>query len=150
METTVKERLKMFIKHLGLSQRDFEIKLGWSNSYVNNTKNFGSDKLISVFVEYPLLNIEWLLMGKGEMLKQDDPLASVKITDANDYLAMHFERVIGEKIMIANKLAEKEKEIELLKEEVNRLKEEKKENISYGNVAEKIPELKPNKPQKKS
>lgn len=116
----------------------------------NKNRNPNFEILQNILYANEDISAEWLLTGKGEMLKQDTPIASVKITDANDYLAIHFERVISEKIMIANKLAEKEKEIELLKEEVNRLKEEKKENISYGNVAEKIPELKPNKPQKKS
>lgn len=76
MEDSVKERIKMFLKYLSIGQNAFEMKVGWSNGYINNTKNISADKLLSVIKEYPQLNISWLITGEGEMLKSDN---SVKI-----------------------------------------------------------------------
>lgn len=74
MENTVKERIKLFLKHLGVGQNSFESNVGWSNGYINNTKNISADKLLSVINEYPQLDIAWLLTGEGDMIKQDDVL----------------------------------------------------------------------------
>ena len=69
MQLTVRDRVMQFLKHLKIGQNAFEAKVGWSNGYISNTKNISADKLTSVLNEYPLLNAEWLLIGKGDMLK---------------------------------------------------------------------------------
>ncbi|HBK31267.1 MAG TPA: hypothetical protein DDZ96_05705 [Porphyromonadaceae bacterium] len=71
MEITVKERIKLFLKHLNIGQNKFEAKVGWSNGYINNTKNISSDKLNQIIKEYPQLNLTWLITGKGEMINSD-------------------------------------------------------------------------------
>lgn len=67
--TTIQERLKAFIKSLNISERDFCKSIGVSHSYVSNVKNKVNastrEALASV---YPLLNIDWLLTGRGDML----------------------------------------------------------------------------------
>ena len=69
METTVKQRLLDFIYHLRVSQKDFCDALGVSNSYVHSIrKSIAPEKLSAISAQYPDLNIEWLLTGKGEML----------------------------------------------------------------------------------
>jgi hypothetical protein len=76
METTVKERIKLFLQYLNIGQNNFESKVGWSNGYINNTKNISADKLKPVTNEYPQLNLNWLITGKGEMIDlsfQSDP-----------------------------------------------------------------------------
>lgn len=72
MESTVKERVMLFLKHLKIGQNAFEAKIGWSNGYISNTNNFSADKLTSILNEYPLLNAEWLLTGNGSMLKSEE------------------------------------------------------------------------------
>jgi hypothetical protein len=48
----------------------FESEIGLSHGYVNSiTENIGNDKLERIVEHDPELNIEWLLLGKGEMLK---------------------------------------------------------------------------------
>ena len=71
MEGTIKERLMVFLKHKNIGQNAFEKKVGWSTGYINNVKSsIGADKISSLIKEYPLLNLEWLFTGEGEMIKQ--------------------------------------------------------------------------------
>lgn len=72
METTLKQRLILFIKYLNMSQSSFEKELGLSNGYINNiSKGIGADKLQRILCGYPMLNSEWLIDGKGEMIKNN-------------------------------------------------------------------------------
>ncbi|WP_392448036.1 helix-turn-helix transcriptional regulator [Capnocytophaga canis] len=71
METSVKERVKDFLAHLKIGQNKFEEKVGFSNGYINNVKSLGSDKLNMIATEYPQLNLEWLITGRGRMIKSD-------------------------------------------------------------------------------
>lgn len=73
MENTVKQRLIDFLRFEKIGQNSFEKRVGWSNGYISNIKSsIGSDKLALVSNEYPLLNLEWLLTGKGEMIKKNN------------------------------------------------------------------------------
>jgi len=72
MGETVKDRLIKYLLLKKISQRSFEVKIGLSNGYINNIrKSIQPDKLQNILLNYPDLNIEWLLTGKGEMLKND-------------------------------------------------------------------------------
>ncbi|MDR2806290.1 MAG: helix-turn-helix domain-containing protein, partial [Dysgonamonadaceae bacterium] len=68
----VKERIKKFTKEINLSISEFEKSIGVANGYVNSiSKGIGRDKIEIILEKYPKLNIEWLLTGKGEMLRTD-------------------------------------------------------------------------------
>lgn len=70
METSVKERLIQFLKYMGISQRQFERTIGLGNGYISNlTGTIGADKLLKIGAEYPQLNLTWLILGEGDMLK---------------------------------------------------------------------------------
>jgi len=72
MGETVKDRLIKYLLLKKISQRSFEVKIGLSNGYINNIrKSIQPDKLQNILLNYPDLNIEWLLTGKGKMLKND-------------------------------------------------------------------------------
>lgn len=69
---SVKDRIAHFIKTKGITTIDFERSIGVSSGYVKNiSKSVQPDKLETISDLYPELNIEWLLIGKGEMLKPD-------------------------------------------------------------------------------
>lgn len=69
---SVRERFKIFIKYSNLSVSAFEKSISASNGYVNNiSKTIGSDKLEVIAEKYPNLNLSWLTLGEGEMLKDD-------------------------------------------------------------------------------
>ena len=69
METTVKQRLLDFIYYLRITQTEFCNRLGVSSAYVTSIrKSIAPEKLSAISTQYPELNIEWLLTGKGNML----------------------------------------------------------------------------------
>ncbi len=67
------DRLLIFIKHSGISARQFDISIGASNGYTlrmkKNHASVGSDMIESIVRTYPQLNLIWLITGEGEMLK---------------------------------------------------------------------------------
>lgn len=67
---TVKDRIRAFCKANDLTISGFEAIIGVSNGYVNAiSKSIGVDKIEIILEKFPNLNIEWLLAGKGEMIK---------------------------------------------------------------------------------
>lgn len=69
MEETVKQRLLLFIKEKGLSQKRFEEAARLSNGYVNNLKASPSSAILQkIICAYPELSQSWLLTGEGPML----------------------------------------------------------------------------------
>ncbi|EGK00470.1 hypothetical protein [Dysgonomonas gadei] len=69
------ERIEQFVEYLGISVRAFEQKIGASNGLIRKAITNKSDiqsKWISIIVDrFPQINTEWLLIGKGPMLKID-------------------------------------------------------------------------------
>ncbi len=66
---TVKERIREFIKYKGLSERKFCLSIDVSAAFVNSiVKSIQPDKVERIALQYPELNITWLLTGKGEMI----------------------------------------------------------------------------------
>lgn len=68
MEETVKERLTEFIKHQGISKKEFCDAIGVSKAI---HKSISDDVKHRIIISYPSLNMDWLIYGKGDMLKED-------------------------------------------------------------------------------
>ena len=69
---TVKERLIQYLLYKNISQGAFEKRVGLGNGYINNIARSPSDKVlqrITQVEEFSDLNLVWLRMGEGEMLK---------------------------------------------------------------------------------
>ena len=68
----VKDRIKAFCKSQNITVISFEESIGVSNGYVNAiSKSVGIDKINAIVEKFSNLNIEWLLTGKGDMLKNE-------------------------------------------------------------------------------
>lgn len=81
METTVKQRLVMYLKYKRIGQNRFEDMAGISHGYISNLKNSpGLTKLESILNAAPDLNRVWLLTGEGDMLAGSD-VSLVQDTD---------------------------------------------------------------------
>jgi SOS-response transcriptional repressor LexA len=74
MENTVKQRLKEFCSFKKISASEFSRRIGVSPTYVGSIrKSIQPDKIVSIAVNFPELNISWLIAGVGEMLLPETP-----------------------------------------------------------------------------
>lgn len=68
------ERINEFIEYQGLSIRAFEQKISASNGLIRkaiaNNTDIQSKWLTNIVENYPQINPEWLLTGKGAMLRE--------------------------------------------------------------------------------
>lgn len=70
METS-KDRVLQFVDFKGVSRRKFYEKCGLSNAFLDKVGSIGADKLESISIAYPDLNVEWIVTGKGPMIKSN-------------------------------------------------------------------------------
>lgn len=83
----VKQRIKELISYLGISQKEFEKKIGASNGYVNSiSKSIGGEYLRNIMREFSNVNEDWLLYGEGNMLKNEDFVMDDFNTRLNDVI----------------------------------------------------------------
>ena len=65
----MKERILQFIEYKGFNKRKFYEETGLSNGILDKKSGLTLGSFEKIFSKYPEINIEWLLTGKGEMLK---------------------------------------------------------------------------------
>lgn len=65
------DRIIKFIEFKGIKKSVFYKNTGLSNGYLDKVKELGADKILSIISFYTEINIEWLITGEGEMLKQE-------------------------------------------------------------------------------
>ena len=91
---SVKYRLVLYIKYLGIGQLKFEMKCGLSNGYVNNIrKSITPEKLQQIALCCDDLNTGWLMTGEGEMLKSGIE-RSVKDGSGNEDIEIEHVRLL--------------------------------------------------------
>ena len=73
-QNSVKNRLLQFLEYKNLSQKRFEEICGLSNGYVNNIRKSIKLDTFNETIEpnFPELNRNWLLLGDGEMLIEEE------------------------------------------------------------------------------
>ena len=68
MESSVKERLEKYLNVRRISKAEFGRQVGVSNAYVSSIRSSLSPTVIrNIVLNYPDLNIDWLLTGEGVM-----------------------------------------------------------------------------------
>lgn len=76
--TNLSDRIRQFIDYKDISINKFSTSVGASNSYFNkiikDNNSIGSDRIEKILRTYPEINAEWLLTGKGNMLKEHNIL----------------------------------------------------------------------------
>lgn len=109
---TIKDRILYFAKNQEDAIQDFFIKTGlkYSNFTGKSKKSdLQSKSVAEILPIYPQLNIEWLLTGNGEMLKEIAPKAP--LSQIQEY---------EEKIrLLENTIKDKEKIISLQEKQLN-------------------------------
>ena len=66
------QRIVQFIEYKGISKYKFYQETGLSNGFLDKGENMGSDKCEKILYTYPDINPEWLLTGRGSMLKEKE------------------------------------------------------------------------------
>lgn len=140
LKASMSQRLLEFILYKGFSVHKFSNIINVSNSYLNKAVrdniSIGSDKIMKIGETFPDLNIEWLLMGRGEMIKKENKESAT--TSNNDTVNRNkSSQSIKEKDLCAflkELLSEERKTVDLLNQEIGALKYElelqKKETAS--------------------
>lgn len=75
---TIQERILQVIENKEVTPYRFCKDLGLSMGYLDKRGSIGTDKYLKIIEYLPEINPEWLLTGKGSMLKEDNnlPMAS--------------------------------------------------------------------------
>uniref|UniRef100_UPI0039A5F730 hypothetical protein n=1 Tax=Ornithobacterium rhinotracheale TaxID=28251 RepID=UPI0039A5F730 len=143
------QRIKEYIDYKGITNKEFEINVGFSNgafaSQLKRGRTIGVDKLENILSSYPEISPEWLLTGKGEMLKspakQEEPTQQVVDPQAEYNSTAHLEEKIAflqEKIqLLQENKALLEKENKRLTHEIDRLKNQKSPTSSIASSPQK-------------
>lgn len=87
------ERIAQVIDSKNISIRAFEISIGASNGAfgraIKNNTDVSSEWLSIIIEKYPDLDAEWLLTGKGEMLKQSEDVIHKKTNKIAPAVKIH-------------------------------------------------------------
>ena len=68
-----KQRILQFVDTLGISKRDFYAATGISRGTLESSTGITEDTIAKVFATYPNLSPMWVVLGKGEMLNNQNP-----------------------------------------------------------------------------
>jgi phage repressor protein C with HTH and peptisase S24 domain len=77
----MKKRLLEIVDFMKLSVRSFEVACGLQRGNISNMTDesaIGSDKLSKIIDSFPFFNAEWILTGKGSMIKDNVDINSLK------------------------------------------------------------------------
>ena len=114
----MKERLKKVIDYYGYNQTSFAKKCNISEGTIRKVLTDGttirSDNLVKISQNFTNINLDWLLLGRGEMLLENDKNSLVpekiyqEIRTENERLIRQNERLLVEVEQLKKQAAQKE------------------------------------------
>ena len=138
METSVKERLKEFIKAEGISEREFCRRVGVGSAYIQSIrKSIMPDTLQQITIQFPRLNPLWLLLGEGEMfIPETKPKAKATEIRPSEMLAKLLDEAKDEKARLLSIIESQQRIMESQQRTIENLTElSKKANARLGDAA---------------
>ncbi len=114
------QRILAFIAYKNMSKAQFYKETGLSNGFLDKVKDIGVSKLERILQAYPEINIEWILLGEGDMIKKNtkNAVSEEVIKKSLNYILQNFDAIIDEKYF--------KQFLELLHAKKNVLKEQKR------------------------
>lgn len=92
----IKDRISEFIRYKSITIAEFERNVDLANGYIKKFKgSIGSDKLNNIVSYYPEINIDWLITGKGSMLKSDKAPQTTEKTPITGNTIKYYPSVSG-------------------------------------------------------
>ena len=79
-----KEKLKRYLEYKGITKNAFHTNMGYATRFLDSGKSMGVDKLREIVKKYPDLNIDWLVLNKGPMIVDEQPLRKILKTHRVD------------------------------------------------------------------
>ena len=110
----IKERILQFIENQGITKKDFcnKTKISYANMRGKSLlSEIGGEQISEILSQYDEISPEWLLLGKGEMLRNT---TTANNQDNDDKVS----RLIT---ILQDTLAEKDKQIDQLLKIINRI-----------------------------
>lgn len=139
----IRERIQALVEALGISGREFCKSIGKSNSW-NRTigKNIGTDIVVKILRTYPQVNINWLVLGEGDIFIENTP-NELRKSSPNLYFNKNLENLL-EDLRLDNKdLREENKKLrETLLELMYKNEKLMVENVRL--IAKSLEESEPN------
>lgn len=65
----IKTRLLNYLSFKNISKRGFSEEIGLGNSYLTKVNNISGDVIEQIALKYKDLSMEWLIRGKGKMIR---------------------------------------------------------------------------------
>ncbi len=105
-----KSNLLKYMELRGIKKPEFYKKTGLSNGFLDKNENISSNNIEIIISNYADLSVEWLITGKGDMLKSDG-------SDApnNDVIEAYKATIKAQEITISSQ----NRQIELLERLLN-------------------------------
>ncbi|AWK07412.1 peptidase S24 [Flavobacterium crocinum] len=86
--------MREYLDYKGISKYKFCNDLGFSNKFLDNSSNMGTDKACKILHYYPEINSEWLLTGNGPMIKEEETSVVIMNRDRRTVDSIHMNQEI--------------------------------------------------------
>lgn len=83
---SAKERFVYFLENHGSNRNKFYVQSGVSNGALDKKTGLTETTILKIIEIYPEISLDWLLLGKGEMLRQNTPVAAAESPSVVAYL----------------------------------------------------------------
>jgi len=120
------KRVLQFIEYKGITKYKFCKDLGFSNKFLDNSSNMGTDNACKILHYFPELSAEWLITGNGEMLRNEMKKEVVNANDSDlvDVLKSQIKDKEEKESLYKDKISSQSKQIEELLNRVALLEQE--------------------------